>query len=107
MQDSTEGTWAVIRLILRVDQRVSGLLELSSRLGRNLYSAFNITVRHCFLAKRISSNSCLWKGRNKNFWVFLRSHPCEYVRKSQPSPLRPALLLIEKEKRELASVGAV
>lgn len=46
MQDSTEGTWAVIRLVLSVDQRVPGLSELSSRLGRNLYSAFNIGLGH-------------------------------------------------------------
>lgn len=46
MQDGTKGTWAVIMLILRVDQRVSGLLELSSRLDRNLYSTFNIGLGH-------------------------------------------------------------
>lgn len=56
----------------------------------------NLSLRHCFLAKRISSNSYLWKGRNKNFWVVW--DPCEYVRKSQPFPLNPALLLIEKKK---------
>lgn len=42
MQDSTEG----IRLILRVDQRVTGHLELPSRLGRNLHSAFNTGLGH-------------------------------------------------------------
>lgn len=54
------------------------------------------SLRHCFLAKRISRDSCLWKGRNKKFGFVW--NPWEYVRKKHPSTLRPALLLIEKKK---------
>lgn len=82
--------------------------KLSSRLGRNLYGVLDIgprtlimmltlvpinpihlSPRSCFLAERVTNNSCLWQGRNKNYgfvWA-----PYEYM-SGRDSHSLPALL---------------